>query len=48
MLKNFCDQIECDCTDGGQLDDLFDGIGDQTINTFQGEPPMFYGLFVQC
>ena len=35
-LKNFCDQIGCDCTDGGQLDDLFDGIGDQTLNSFQG------------
>ena len=35
-LKNFCDQIGCDCTDSGQLDDLFDGIGDQTLNSFQG------------
>ena len=42
-LKNFCDQIGCDCTDGGQLDDLFDGIGDQTLNSFQGiltSPPI--------
>jgi len=41
-LKAWCDNNSwfCDCTDGGQLDDLFDDIGNFTeVNTGPPRPP---------
>ena len=40
-LKAWCDNNSwfCDCTDGGQLDDLFDDIGNFTeVNTGKTRP----------
>merc|ERR1719447_2749111 len=41
-LKAWCDNNSwfCDCTDGGQLDDLFDDVGNFTeVNTVPPRPP---------
>ena len=42
-LKAWCDNNSwfCDCTDGGQLDDLFDDIGNFTeVNTGKTRPSL--------